>query len=159
MYLDVEHRLILGYDAPIRESFVELRLQPKPTPHQTVASFVLAVGPPSAVHRYRDFHDNVVHHWSLTRVHDRIEVSSRALVQTHPSTPPLATVIEPAESRAQSWELYDYLQLDGPLLPSRRLTKFLQTLDAPRAQALGHHVQQVGAALHSRFRYRKDVTR
>ena len=159
MYLDVEHRLILGYDAPIRESFVELHLQPKPTPHQTVASFVLAVGPPSAVHRYRDFHDNVVHHWSLTRVHDRIEVSSRSLVQTHPTAPSLADITEPAESPPPSWELYDYLQLSGPLLPSRRLTKFLQTLEAPRAQTLGRHVQQLGDALHLRFRYRKDVTR
>ena len=159
MYLDVEHRLILDYDAPIRESFVELRLQPKPTPHQTVASFVLAVGPPSAVHRYRDFHDNVVHPRSLTRVHDRIEVSSRSLVQTHPSALQLVDITELAESQPQSWELYDYLQLDGPLLPSRRLTKFLQTLETPRAQTLGRHVQQLGDALHLRFRYRKDVTR
>jgi transglutaminase-like putative cysteine protease len=159
VYLDVEHRLTLDYDAPIRESFIELHLQPKPTLHQTVASFALAVGPPTAVHRYRDFHDNVVHHMSITRLHDHIEVSSRSLVQTHPAAAALATIVEPTDAREQSWELYDYLQLDGPLVPSRRLTAFVRSLDAPKSQALGLHVRQIGDALTSRFHYRKDVTR
>jgi transglutaminase-like putative cysteine protease len=159
VYLDVEHRLRLDYDAAIREAFVELRLQPKPTPHQTVASFVLAVGPPTAVHRYRDWNDNVVHHLSLTRVHDRIEVSSRSLVETHPDAPVLASLDEPAGAAGPSWELYDFLQLDGPLVESRRLASFLRSLDAPRAQPLGRHVALLGEALHGRFRYRKDVTR
>jgi transglutaminase-like putative cysteine protease len=159
VYLDVEHRLVLEYDAPIRESFIELRLQPKPTAHQTVASFMLAVGPPTAVHRYRDFHDNVVHHMSLTRVHDRIEVSSRSLVQTHPAAPPLARVTEPADARAETWEMYDALQLDGPLVASRRLQAFLRKLHLPKSQALGRAVQQLGHEIHERFTYRKDVTR
>ena len=159
MHLDVEHRLRLDYDAAIREAFLELRLQPKPTPHQTVASFVLAVGPPTAVHRYRDWNDNVVHHLSLTRVHDRIEVSSRSLVETHPATPPLATLTEPAGAASPAWELYDFLQLDGPLRESRKLTSFARLIESPRGEPLGRHVARLGDALHERFRYRKDVTR
>ena len=47
MLLEIEHRLAFEYDAYISESFLELRVQPKTTPHQTLHSFVLAVGPPS----------------------------------------------------------------------------------------------------------------
>lgn len=80
MYLDVQHHVRLEYDGLIRESSLEFRLQPKTTAHQTVSSFVLAVGPPTKVHRYRDWHDNIVHHLTITKFHDRIEARSRSLV-------------------------------------------------------------------------------
>jgi transglutaminase-like putative cysteine protease len=158
VYLDVEHRLQLHYDAPIREAFIELRLQPKKTAHQTVASFVLAIGPPTNVHRYRDWNDNAVHHLSVTRLHDRFEATSRSLVHTHPAAPPLATLTEavPAPPR---WDLYDALQLGGPCVESRRLAAFERALAVPRKAPLGRQVEQLGAALHSRFRYEKEVTR
>src|SRR3989442_8674752 len=82
MYLQVEHRFAFEYDAFISESFLELRVQPKTTPQQAVASFELAVGPPTSVHRYRDWNDNLTHHFTITKFHDRIEVSTRSLVET-----------------------------------------------------------------------------
>ena len=89
MFLEVEHRLSFDYDAFIRESFIELRMQPKTTPHQTLQSFVLAVGPPTSLSRYRDWNDNIVHHFTVTSYHDRIAVAGRALVSTHPTAPTL----------------------------------------------------------------------
>src|SRR2546426_5012518 len=82
MYLQVEHSFAFEYDAFISESFLELRVQPKTTPLQAVASFELAVGPPTSVHRYRDWNDNLTHHFTITKFHDRIEVSTRSLVET-----------------------------------------------------------------------------
>ena len=87
MLLDVEHRFAFGYDAYISESFLELRVQPKTTSEQTVSSFVLAVGPPTRVHRYVDWNDNVTHHFTITRFHDRIEVVSDSLVGSNPAYP------------------------------------------------------------------------
>jgi len=159
VYLDVQHHLWLSYDAPIRESFIELRLQPKAAAHQTVLSFVLSVGPPVNVHRYRDWNENVVHHLSVTKVHERIEVISRSLVNTHPAVPAIDTIREAVRADAATWELYDYLQLDGPLTPSARLTRFNRAVDIPKGEALGAQVRRVGAAVHRGFRYRKDVTR
>ena len=74
MFLEVEHHLSFDYSAFIRESYLELRMQPKTTPDQTLSSFVLAVGPPSAIARYRDWNDNAVHHFTVTNYHDRIAV-------------------------------------------------------------------------------------
>ena len=56
MYLQVEHSFAFEYDAFISESFLELRVQPKTTPQQAVASFELAVGPPTSVHRAKACH-------------------------------------------------------------------------------------------------------
>ena len=79
MHLQVEHRFSFEYDTFISESFLELRVQPKTTPQQSVASFELAVGPPTSVHRYRDWNDNLTHHFTITKFHDRIAVSARSL--------------------------------------------------------------------------------
>ena len=70
MLLRVEHRFAFSYDSYISESFLELRVQPKPTPAQTVTSFTLAVGPPTRVFRYRDWNDNLAHHFTVTKFHD-----------------------------------------------------------------------------------------
>lgn len=159
MYLDVEHRVRLEYDGFIQESHLELRLQPKTTPHQTLSSFVLAVGPPTKVHRYRDWHDNVVHHLAVTRFHDRIEVRSRSLVRTHPAAPGLASLDEPVPPPHPAWDLHDYLQLEGPLVRSSRLLAFHRTLDVSRQSPLGRQVQAIGTRVRERLEYRKEITR
>jgi transglutaminase-like putative cysteine protease len=159
MYLDVEHRARLEYEAYIRESFIELRLHPKTTPHQTVSSFVLAVGPPTKVHRYRDWNDNVVHHLSITKFHDRIEVQSRSLVHTHPAHPGLGSLVEPVPFAHVPYELHDFLELEGPLSASPQLQRFQRSLDVPKDAPLGRQVQLIGAEIHKRFKYQRDVTR
>jgi len=95
MYLQVEHSFAFEYDAFISESFLELRVQPKATPQQAVASFELAVGPPTSVHRYRDWNDNLTHHFTITKFHDRIAVSARSLVETYPAGVAIASLTEP----------------------------------------------------------------
>ena len=85
MFLEIEHRLSFSYDAFIRESFLELRMQPKTTSHQALQSFVLAVGPATKVSRYRDWNGNVVHHFTIVNFHNRIEVNTRSLVSTEPA--------------------------------------------------------------------------
>jgi transglutaminase-like putative cysteine protease len=95
MNLSVEHRLAFEYDSYISESFLELRVQPKVGPHQTVHTFSLAVSPLTRVYRYGDWHENLVHHFNITRYHRRIEVVSRSLVTTHPAGPALDAVTDP----------------------------------------------------------------
>src|SRR5258706_11554324 len=113
MLLRVEHKFAFGYDGYISESFLELRVQPKSTPAQTVASFSLAVGPPTRIFRYRDWNDNLAHHFTVTKFHDRIEIASRSLVETRPAVTPLASVAEPP-ARETPWALHDYLEFGGP---------------------------------------------
>src|SRR2546425_12941522 len=96
MYLQVDHSFAFEYDAFISESFLELRVQPKTTPQQAVASFELAGGPPTSVHRYRDWNDNLTHHFTITKFHDRIEGSTRSLVETRPPSGAIGSPPPPA---------------------------------------------------------------
>src|SRR5260370_34964918 len=112
MRLRVEHRLTFSYDSYISESFLELRVQPKPTAAQTVSSFSLAVGPPTRVFRYRDWNDNLAHHFTVTKFHDRIEVASRSLVETKLLPTSLDAVTE-APARETPWMPHAYLTLVG----------------------------------------------
>ena len=123
MLLDIEHRLSFEYDAWIRESFLELRMQPKAEPHQTLHSFVLAVGPPSKIFRYRDWTDTVVHHFTIANFHDRIQVVARSQVDTHRAASSLPAVADPMPLGPLPWQVLDFLQTGGPVTATRGAMK------------------------------------
>jgi transglutaminase-like putative cysteine protease len=158
MLLDVEHRFAFDYDAYISESFMELRVQPKTTGDQTVNSFVLAVGPPTRVHHFLDWNDNVTHHFTITRFHDRIEVTSRSLVSTHPAAPPIGSVIDRVGAGDIPYPLLDFLALGGPVQATPALRAAHKASAPKKGTALGEHVLAVGRHLAKHFEYRKDVT-
>ncbi|MBI3827603.1 MAG: transglutaminase family protein [Candidatus Rokubacteria bacterium] len=159
MLLSVEHHFAFEYDGYISESFLEVRVQPKTTVHQTVHSFLLAVGPPSRLARYVDWNDNVTHHFNITRFHDRIEVLARSVVSTHPQAPAVAAVTDVPPFGGRPYALLDFLQLGGPVPLTPALRRFHRALKLPRGAGAGALVEAVGGQIHRRFTYRKDVTR
>jgi len=159
MLLDIEHRFTFGYDAYISESFLELRVQPKTTGEQTVSSFVLAVGPPTRVHRYVDWNDNVTHHFTITRFHDRIEVASRSLVSTHPAARSLADLADALPASQLPHGLLDFLAFGGPVQLTPALRAAHKAAAPSRSAPLGEHVLALGRYIASRFEYQKDVTK
>jgi transglutaminase-like putative cysteine protease len=159
MFLDVEHHLSLAYDAFIHDSFLELRMQPKATPHQALQSFVLAVGPPTKVARYRDWNGNVVHHFSIVSFHDRIEVSARSLVSTSAASPRLAAATDRGGPGDPPYPLLDFTAFGGPVRDSGPLREFAASLAVAPDATLGERVAAYGRLIRSRFAYRKNVTR
>src|SRR5215467_11322519 len=159
MLLKIEHRLAFAYDAYISESFLELRVQPKTTPSQAVASFSLAVGPPTRVFRYRDWNDNLAHHFTVTKFHDRIEVASRSLVETHPIPLALSDVSDPPSSSEPPFTLRDFLEFHGPVRLTTALREVHRAIPAPAKAPLGEQVAAIGAHLHGEFDYQQHVTR
>jgi transglutaminase-like putative cysteine protease len=159
MRLEVRHDLWLDYDDLIRESYIELHLQPKTTSGQRVGLFALAVGPPTRVHRYRDWNDNQVHHLSIIKFHDRIEVHSRSLVDTRPLDVALDALVDCPPYREQAPALRDWLGLGGPLPETPRLKKFAAAVTVPRRAPVGEQVRRIGEHLRREFTYEKNVTR
>src|SRR4029453_3024195 len=139
MLLDIEHRFAFDYDAYISESFMELRVHPKTTGDQTVNSFVLSVGPPTRVPRFLDWNDNVTHHFTITRFHNRIEVGSRSLVSTHPVTPPIAAISDRVQVGDLPYPLLDFLAFGGPVQLSPAL-RGVHKAATPRRATLGGHL-------------------
>jgi transglutaminase-like putative cysteine protease len=159
MLLRVEHRFAFSYDSYISESFLELRVQPKPTPAQTVRSFRLEVGPSTRVFRYRDWNENLAHHFTITKFHDRIEVVSRSLVDTHPAVTALDALDRGPAADDVDWSLRDFLQLDGPIRLTPTLRDVHRAIEAPKTAPVGEQVRALSALLQKEFVYRQDVTR
>jgi transglutaminase-like putative cysteine protease len=159
MFVEIEHLLSLGYETYIRESFLELRMQPKTTADQTLQSFVLAVGPPTKISRYRDWNGNVVHHFTIVHFHDRIEVVARSAVSTHPAGPRLDRVNDPRPFPEPPYPLLDFLAFDGPVRQSAQMRKFAQGVTAAATAPLGEQVRACGRHIHRHFTYKKNVTR
>ena len=158
MLLHVEHKFAFEYDAYISESFLELRVQPKTTAHQTVVAFGLAVGPPTRVHRYADWNDNVAHHFGVTKFHDRIEVNAQSVVDTRGPTVAVKSLKDPVPAGDMPHAVLDFLGFTGPVRLTPALRAAHRDVDLPRDASLGAHVLALGAAIHERCAYRKDVT-
>ncbi len=159
MFLQVEHTLTFAYDGYISESFLELRVQPKTTPSQTVASFELGVGPPTRVFRYHDWNDNLTHHFTITKFHDRIEVVARSLVHTHAASPPVASLPDLPARDALPYPLRDFLDFGGPVRHTPALRTAYRTAGGRDRAPLGEQILALGEHIHRNFEYRKDVTR
>jgi transglutaminase-like putative cysteine protease len=158
MHLRVEHRFAFEYDAFISESFLELRVQPKTTPQQVVSAFELAVGPPTSVHRYRDWNDNLTHHFTITKFHDRIEVSARSLVQTNPASVTLTSLTQRPTREGLAYPLRDFLEFGGPVRLTPALRAANRAIGLTATAPLGEQVQALGAYIGKRFEYQKNVT-
>ncbi len=159
MFLEIEHTLSFAYDAFIRESFLELRMQPKTTAAQTLQSFVLAVGPPTKISRYRDWNGNVVHHFTIVHFHNRIEVVSRSQAKTHPAAPRTEAVLDGQPFPEIPYPLVDFLGFDGPVRTSAALRKFSQAVPLAPTAPLGAQVQTCSQHIREHLAYRKNVTR
>jgi transglutaminase-like putative cysteine protease len=159
MRLEIEHAFAFEYDGYISESFLELRVQPKTTPAQTVLAFGLAVGPRTRVYRYADWNDNVTHHFTITKFHDRIEVRASSLVETRPAPVDLGGLGTPVAPDDERYPLLDFLAFDGPVRLTPALREAHDALALPRGAPIGEQLLTMARALRERFEYRKDVTR
>jgi transglutaminase-like putative cysteine protease len=158
MLLEIEHQLTFGYDAFVNESYTELRVEPRRTPHQTLHSFYLAVGPPTTIWRYVDWNGNFVHHFGIPRYHDRIEVATRSLVETHPAGQGLEDATDPLPIADATGPLLDFATFGGPVIRSAALEKLHGEVKTPTSAPLGEQVGGLSAFVGERFDYVKAVT-
>ena len=82
MILEVVHTTRLSYDQPIAETVMEVRLEPQDSAQQSVRQFSLTVVPKVELRSYLDGFGNRVHYFNHVAPHDRVEVTSRSLVET-----------------------------------------------------------------------------
>ncbi|MCB8933019.1 MAG: transglutaminase family protein [Fimbriimonadaceae bacterium] len=158
MLLDIEHRLTFQYDAFISESWMELRVEPRTTQHQSLNSFFLAVGPPTKVFRYKDWNGNSVHHFGVPDYHNLIEVVSRSLVETKPQYPGLEFVTDPIPSAEAQGPLRDFTTFGGPVLRSKALERLAKKIKVPASAPVGEQLHEVGRFVHEHLEYRPGST-
>jgi transglutaminase-like putative cysteine protease len=115
MIYSARHVTTFGYNPAIRESVMEVRMQPRTEAHQRCLTFSLDVFPRANVMVYRDFSGNMVHHFDIPRRHARARVTAQAVVE-------VLAVPEPDIASAGDWKDLDGMAVAGDfwefLLPS-----------------------------------------
>ena len=158
MLIEIEHEISFKYDAFINESYTELRVEPRRSPHQTLHSFYLAVGPPTTIWRYVDWNGNFVHHFGIPSFHDRIEISTRLLVESHPSSITIESANDALPIAEAQRELLDYTSFSGPVVRSAALEQLNGAIGVSAAAPLGEQVCGVSQYVRERFEYVPKVT-
>jgi len=111
----VRHTTIFRYEPAVRESIMEVRLQPRSEGDQRCLNFALKVEPTANVMQYRDFSGNTVHHFDIAAAHAQVTVTAESSVEVQ-------TVQAPRASDCGDWSDLDALIATGDywenLLPS-----------------------------------------
>src|SRR5437016_6540176 len=86
----VRHITKFRYKPAVRESVMEVRMQPRSDEGQRCLSFSLDVRPAAAIMQYRDFTGNIVHHFDIAGSHSELTVRAQSLVEVLPASNPFA---------------------------------------------------------------------
>src|SRR6201996_988283 len=81
MFYSIRHITQFRYSAPVRESVMELRMQPRSEGPQTLRSFQIATSPRAQLYAYTDHLGNAVYHFNLLREHDELRIEAQAVVE------------------------------------------------------------------------------
>ncbi len=115
MYYAIRHVTQFRYSAPITESAMEVRMQPRRDGNQHCLSFELTTNPRSRITASRDYLGNIVHHFDIPGQHTQLTITAQAMVSV---TPPR----ELGVLQASAWNELDTLIADSDaaemLIPS-----------------------------------------
>ena len=80
----IRHTSQFTYSAPISESMMEVRMQPRGDDRQRCLRFELTTQPRARVLAYQDPLGNVVHHFDIPNRHSRLWITADAIVDVAP---------------------------------------------------------------------------
>ena len=163
MFYSVRHVNLFRYSAPVRESVMELRMQPRSEGPQTLRSFQIATNPRAQLYAYTDHLGNAVYHFNLLREHEELRIEAQAVVEIG-DVPQL-----PDRLDALEWDRYnshnlsdDHYDMLGPsrfARPSPELLAFVRIagLEKPPGDPLTAlaHLQRT---IYDSFEYKSGVT-
>ena len=158
MLLQIEHSLHFSYSDYIRESHMDIRVEPRTQSGQVLLDFSLIVGPTTRVTRHEDWLGNTVHWFSITDYHDRIEVLVRSLVETNPSMILPGIITDPISQESPGMAQWDFMQFVGPVIDSEAMRSLHSDLKIADLGSIGEVVECVGEGLRATFEYRPNVT-
>jgi transglutaminase-like putative cysteine protease len=134
MFYSIRHVTRFRYSGPVRESVMELRMQPRSEGPQALRSFQISTNPRAQLCAYTDYLGNAVYHFNVLREHEELRIEAQAVVEilSIPAAPPATDTLE--WGRYNSYNLTDE-QFDL-LEPSTYARLSPQLLDFMREQNL-----------------------
>ncbi|HKT53752.1 MAG TPA: transglutaminase family protein [Caulobacteraceae bacterium] len=165
MLLEIRHLTEYRYAAPVRESVMELWVQPQKNARQRLISFDLELNPPAQLFSYVDAFANAVYHFDVPQPHDLLTIRSRALVETE-MPEELPGRLDRGEwdrlnSHFVQGECFDFLKPHGFVTESPALKAFEKkhAIEALRRNDPLNAVRDLCGAIYEAFEYEPGVTR
>jgi transglutaminase-like putative cysteine protease len=163
MFYSIRHVTLFRYSAPVRESVMELRMQPRSEGPQTLRSFQISTNPRAQLYAYTDHLGNAVYHFNMLREHEELRIEAQATVEIS-QTRALPESLDPLE-----WGRYNGLNLNDDqfdmLEPSKfarsspELQSFMRIADLQKAEGDPlTALKKLQRAIHDSFEYQAGVT-
>lgn len=164
MLLEIRHVTQYHYDAQVRESVMELWMQPQKSVRQRLISFELDLDPPAQLFSYPDTFGNAVYHFDVPQPHDRLTIVARSAVETQ------APVALPEALDLGEWdrlrsdfvrgENFDFLRPHGFAVTTEKLRDFIakQGVDDLRRRDPLTAVRQLNTLIYGAFGYEAGIT-
>ncbi|GCE14691.1 transglutaminase [Tengunoibacter tsumagoiensis] len=163
MYYTVQHITKFRYSAPITESIMEVRIQPRSEGQQHCLDFRLTTSPRTQILTYRDDLSNRVHHFDIPNSHSHLTITAEAIVEVLPPLP------LPDELSASAWEeldaltandeYWDMLKPSHFTQPSEIFYAFMRELDIQRRHDPLSALHEINHKLYASIEYAKKNTR
>lgn len=161
MAYSIKHTTTFRYEPAVRESVMEIRMQPRTDFRQRCLSFSLDVTPRAHMMMYRDFYGNAVHNFDIPERHNVIELAAQAIVDVLPA--PNLT-----HGGSHTWadldarvEETDYWEMMLPSLfarPTDLLEKLAQELELTRRCNAYDLLSEMNVKLYEMFDYVPNST-
>jgi transglutaminase-like putative cysteine protease len=162
MYYSIHYVTRFQYSAAIRQSVMELRMQPITEGSQHCLTFSVLTHPRARVSEYRDFLGNMVHHFNIPSEHTQLTIVADALV--HKSAPPEL----PDALGMETWRELDSLLEDGDYWdmlvpstfarPSELLRELASELGVDRRRDPLTVLRNITEGIHRSFTYSPQTT-
>jgi transglutaminase-like putative cysteine protease len=118
MHYSIRHVTRFRYDAPVSESVMELRMQPRSEGPQTLRNFQITTNPRAQLYAYSDYLGNAVYHFNVLRKHGELRIEVQSVVE-------MADRFEPPERVDDlEWSRYNTLNLSADQLDLVEDSKF-----------------------------------
>ncbi|HEY2047984.1 MAG TPA: transglutaminase family protein [Caulobacteraceae bacterium] len=164
MLFDIRHVTEYAYDEPVRESVMELWMQPRSGQRHRLISFELDVDPPAQILSYADSFGNSVKHFDVPFPHRRLSITAHSVVEAHaPSPQPQALGMDEwagLSSDQTKGDCWDFLRPHGFAAPTEALEAFCRERGVHELKSLDPlaAVRELNAVIYRGIGYQSGVT-
>ena len=163
MFYSIRHSTRFRYSEPVRQSVMEVVMQPRSEGTQAVRQFDLTTDPRARIFARRDFLGNIVHHFDIPGAHSALNIIAESLVEV--DEPGLL----PQPDQAGSWDDLDQMVRAGDYWDYLMPSKFCRSTELLQAFATEHDIVRrdtplaltiaINDAVYSSFSYVQQYTR
>ena len=162
MFYSVRHVTRYRYDAAVRESVMQLYMQPKSEGAQRLQSFQVATSPRAGLQAYTDHFGNAVYHFDVPGAHHElvVEADAEVEIQATPAPPEWieASAWRALEEGAIKAEHFDMLEPHGVARATPALDVFLEERGLAKTSDPMTTLRRLNRALYEALAYAPEET-